>query len=38
MLAGYGSDIDCGAAFAFRNLARTADAFFVKLSWLFRLH
>lgn len=34
--AGYGSLVGDQAAFAFRDLARTTDGFFVKASWLFR--
>ncbi len=34
--AGYGSSLDDAVAFRFRNLARTADGFFLKLSYLFR--
>ncbi len=37
ILAGYGSNMIDGAQFGFRNLTRTDDAFFAKLSWLFRL-
>jgi len=33
---GYGSSLDDGAPFAFRNLNRTTDGFFVKLSYLLR--
>lgn len=36
-LAGYGSDMTDERAFGFRNLARTDDAVFAKVSWLFRL-
>src|SRR5213595_3292215 len=37
VFAGYGSDMVDEEAFRFRGLARTGDAFFVKLSYLFRL-
>jgi Domain of unknown function (DUF5916) len=37
VFAGYGSDLVDQDAFQFRRLTRTADAFFVKLSYLFRL-
>lgn len=37
ILAGYGSNSTDERAFGFRNLARTDDAFFAKVSWLFRL-
>ncbi|HEY4099706.1 MAG TPA: DUF5916 domain-containing protein [Gemmatimonadales bacterium] len=36
IFAGYGSSYDDPAPFTFRGLARTTDAFFVKLSYLFR--
>jgi hypothetical protein len=36
-LAGYGSDMTDERAFAFRNLARTDDALFAKVTWLLRL-
>ncbi len=35
--AGYGSSLDDASAFSFRDLARTADGFFVKVSYLFRV-
>ena len=35
--AGYGSALQEDSAFAFRHLARQADAFFVKFTYLFRL-
>ena len=37
MFAGYGSDMVDADAFQFRRLTRTDDAFFLKLSYLFRL-
>ena len=37
VFAGYGSDMVDEEAFRFRGLTRTGDAFFVKLSYLFRL-
>jgi len=37
VFAGYGSDMVDQDAFRFRGLTRTDDAFFVKLSYLFRL-
>ena len=37
VFAGYGSNMIDEAAFRFRGLARTDDAFFLKLSYLFRL-
>ena len=37
ILAGYGSDMTDERAFAFRGLTRTQDAFFAKVSWLFRM-
>ena len=37
VFAGYGSSLDDASAFSFRNLARTSDGFFVKLSYLFRV-
>jgi hypothetical protein len=37
ILAGYGSDMTDERAFGFRGLARTRDAFFAKVSWLFRM-
>jgi Domain of unknown function (DUF5916) len=37
VFAGYGSNMVDQDAFRFRGLTRTADAFFVKLSYLFRL-
>src|SRR5213083_475370 len=37
VFAGYGSDMVDEEAFRFRGLRRTGDAFFVKLSYLFRL-
>ncbi len=37
ILAGYGSNMDDDRAFGFRNLTRTGDTFFAKMSWLFRL-
>ena len=37
ILAGYGSNMLDAGEFGFRNLTRTDDAFFAKLSWLFRL-
>ena len=36
IFAGYGSTLDDASPFTFRALARTADVFFVKLSYLFR--
>ncbi|HEY6854437.1 MAG TPA: DUF5916 domain-containing protein, partial [Gemmatimonadales bacterium] len=36
VFVGYGNSLDDGAAFRFTRLARTADEFFVKLSYLFR--
>ena len=36
IFAGYGSTLDDASPFRFRVLARTADVFFVKLSYLFR--
>jgi hypothetical protein len=35
--AGYGSRLDERDAFAFRRLTRSADGFFTKFSYLFRL-
>jgi hypothetical protein len=35
--AGYGSSLREGQAFAFKNLSRSSDGFFVKFSYLFRL-
>jgi hypothetical protein len=37
ILAGYGSDMTDRSAFGFRDLTRTQDAFFAKVSWLFRM-
>jgi hypothetical protein len=37
VLAGYGSDMQDESAFGFSRLARTRDALFMKVSWLFRL-
>ena len=37
VFAGYGSDMVDEEAFQFRGLRRTDDAFFLKLSYLFRL-
>jgi len=37
VFAGYGSDMVDEEAFQFRGLTRTDDAFFLKLSYLFRL-
>jgi hypothetical protein len=37
VFAGYGSDMVDEEAFRFRGLTRTDDAFFLKLSYLFRL-
>ncbi len=37
VFAGYGSDMVDEDAFQFRGLTRTDDAFFLKLSYLFRL-
>jgi hypothetical protein len=37
ILAGYGSDLADDRAFAFRDLTGRGDAFFTKVSWLFRL-
>jgi hypothetical protein len=37
LFAGYGSTFDDPSAFRFRALARTADVFFVKLSYLLRV-
>ncbi len=37
VFAGYGSSLDDVGAFRFRGLARTADGFFVKLSYLYRV-
>ncbi|MFL5386889.1 MAG: DUF5916 domain-containing protein [Longimicrobiaceae bacterium] len=37
ILAGYGSDLNDERAFGFRDLTRTRDAFFAKVSWLFRM-
>lgn len=37
ILAGYGSDMTDERAFGFRRLERTRDAFFAKVSWLFRM-
>ena len=37
ILAGYGSDLTDERAFRFRGLTRTQDAFFAKVSWLFRM-
>ena len=37
IFAGYGSTMDEPEAFRFRNLARTRDSFFAKVSYLFRL-
>ena len=36
IFAGYGSTLDDASPFTFRALARTADVFFVKVSYLFR--
>jgi hypothetical protein len=36
VFAGYSSSLDDAGPFRFRNLARTSDGFFVKLSYLFR--
>jgi hypothetical protein len=36
VFAGYGSSLDEPRAFAFRDLERTADRFFLKISYLFR--
>jgi hypothetical protein len=36
VFVGYGASLDDARAFRFRNLARTADGFFVKVSYLFR--
>jgi len=36
VFVGYGASLDDAAAFRFRNLARTSDGFFVKVSYLFR--
>jgi hypothetical protein len=36
LFAGYGSSLDDTGSFRFRSLARQADGFFVKLSYLFR--
>ena len=36
LFAGYGSSLDDSGSFRFRRLARQADGFFVKLSYLFR--
>ena len=37
ILAGYGSDMTDERAFGFRDLTRARDAFFAKVSWLFRM-
>ena len=37
ILAGYGSNMVSDREFGFRDLKRTDDAFFAKVSWLFRL-
>ncbi|HEV8356578.1 MAG TPA: DUF5916 domain-containing protein [Gemmatimonadales bacterium] len=37
IFAGYGGDLTDASAFSFRDLHRTRDSFFVKLSYLFRL-
>lgn len=37
LFAGYGSSLSDAEAFGFRNVARTSDGFFVKLSYLFRM-
>ena len=37
IFAGYGGDFDDSGAFSFRDLRRSEDSFFVKLSYLFRL-
>ncbi|MFL5541107.1 MAG: DUF5916 domain-containing protein [Longimicrobiaceae bacterium] len=37
ILAGYGSDLTDERAFGFRDLTRARDAFFAKVSWLFRM-
>jgi hypothetical protein len=37
MYAGYGASMDEAQPFGFRGLARTADRFFAKVSYLFRL-
>ncbi len=37
LFAGYGSSLADASAFGFRDLRRTADGFFVKLSYLFRM-
>ena len=37
ILAGYGSDMTDERAFGFRDLTRAGDAFFAKVSWLFRM-
>jgi len=37
VFAGYGSDMTDEQAFQFRGLRRTEDAFFLKVSYLFRL-
>lgn len=36
VFVGYGASLDDARAFRFRNLARTSDGFFVKVSYLFR--
>ncbi|HVH66756.1 MAG TPA: DUF5916 domain-containing protein [Gemmatimonadales bacterium] len=36
LFAGYGGSLDDTGSFRFRSLARTADGFFIKLSYLFR--
>jgi hypothetical protein len=35
--AGYGSSLNEEDAFAFRNLSRSRDGFFMKFSYLFRM-
>ena len=37
LFAGYGSTLTDQEAFGFRNVARQADGFFVKFSYLFRM-
>jgi hypothetical protein len=37
IFAGYGNDLTDAGAFSFRDLRRTEDSFFLKLSYLFRL-
>ena len=37
LFLGYGSSLDETSAFSFRNLSRTSDGFFAKLSYLFRM-